>query len=115
MEAFIDNFSKRLAKAVTRRDLLSITSRTLFAAVMARFWTGSTATAAPSCPSCGTCQACNVQSGQCDKKCPDPCTAARLCTAAQQAPAYVTLQNFLGVQFTVGTPEALVLIDHPDK
>src|ERR1700756_986253 len=63
MEHFVDGLSKRLAYAVSRRDMLSITSRTLFGAFVTstgvgKLWAGSTSTSAGDMgsPSCGAVQ-----------------------------------------------------------
>ncbi|SRR6266567_121694 len=119
MEHFIDSLSKQLAKTTSRRGMLSLSSRTLFASFVAstgigRLWGSSTTTLSSSqvCPSCGTCQQCNTQAGKCGQDCENPCTAAVLCSLAQQFPPYLTLQSFLAAQFTsASVPEALVLVE----
>jgi hypothetical protein len=126
MEHFIDDFSKRLGKAVSRRDVLSISARTIFAAFISstgvgKLWGSDTTTLGSSqvCPSCGTCQQCNTVAGKCGQDCDNPCTAAVLCNLAQQFPPFVTLQSFLASQFTgnVSEPQAIVLqvpsVGHP--
>src|SRR5438876_126784 len=119
MDHFIDDLSKRLATAVSRRNMLTIASRTLFGAFVAHTGVGrllaSSATTLSSsqvCLGCGTCQQCNTKAGKCGQNCEDSCTAAILCSTAQQFRPYVTLQSFLGGQFTAtGEPQALVLIE----
>jgi hypothetical protein len=63
MEHFIDDLSKRLTTAVSRRNMLSIASRTLFGALVThtgigRLWAGSTSTSAGGVgsSSCGAVQ-----------------------------------------------------------
>ena len=63
MEHFIDDLSKQLAKGVSRRNMLSATSRALFGAFVTstwvgRLWAGSTSTVAGGVdsPSCGAVQ-----------------------------------------------------------
>jgi hypothetical protein len=119
MEHFIDDFSKRLGKAVSRRDVLSIAARTCFATLLTstgigKLWAIGTTTLTSSqvCPACGTCQQCNTAAGKCGQECENPCTTAVLCSTAQQFPPYVTLQSFLAEQFTSASePQALVLIE----
>ena len=119
MEHFIDDLGKRLANAVSRRDMLSITARTFSAAFLSstgigKLWASSNANpnSTQVCPSCGTCQQCNTKAAKCGQDCENPCTAAVLCPTAQQFPPYVTLQSFLSDQFTFASePQALVLIE----
>ena len=119
MEYFFDDLSKRIATAASRRDMLSITARTCFAAFLSstgigKLWASSTKALSSSqvCPGCGTCRQCNTKAGKCDEDCEDRCTAALLCLIAQQFPPYVTLQAFLATQFTsASNPDALVLIE----
>src|ERR1700740_1100053 len=119
MEHFIDDLSKRLAGAVSRRDMVSSTARTCFVAFVSSTGIGrlcassaTTQSSSQACPTCGTCQQCNAKARKCGQDCENPCTAAILCSLAQQFPPYMTLQSFLGAQFTAsGEPEALVLID----
>jgi|ERR1700674_213899 len=119
MEHFIDSLSKQLTKTTSRRSMLSLASRTLFASFVTstgigRLWGSSTTTLSSTqvCPSCGTCRQCNTKAGKCGQDCEDPCTAAVLCSLAQQFPPYVTLQSFLTAQFTsASVPEALVLVE----
>jgi len=121
VELFIDRLSKQLARTTSRRSMLSITSRTLFASFLTstgigRLWgsTGMTQTTSSSqtCPSCGVCQQCNTIAGKCGQECENPCTAAALCLTAQQYSPYKILQSFLVAQFTgASEPEALVLIE----
>lgn len=113
MERFIDDFSKQLAKAVSRRDVLSVSARTMFAAFVSstgigRLWGQTTSTS--SCPACGTCQMCNTRAGKCGLDCENPCTSAVLCSQAQQFQPYLTLQSFLAEQFTGGTSEPQALV-----
>jgi hypothetical protein len=119
MEHFIDSLSKQLTKTTSRRSMLSLASRTLFASFVTstgigRLWGSSTTTLSSTqvCPSCGTCQQCNTKARKCGQDCENPCTAAALCSQAQQFPPYVTLQSFLGNQFTAtGEPQALVFME----
>jgi hypothetical protein len=116
VELFIDHLSKQLARTTSRRSMLSITSRTLFASFVTstgigKLW-GQTTTSA--CPACGTCERCNVNSGKCGYQC-EKCAAASLCSQAQQFPSYTTLQNFLAQQqFTGSAPQALEIINSDD-
>ena len=117
MDHFIDHLSKKLANAISRREMLSITSKTVISTFMVstagRLW-GQASTTAPTCPECGTCQRCNVNSGKCGYNC-ERCAAAELCYEAQQFPTYGTLQNFLvQQQFNVGVPNALEVINSDD-
>jgi hypothetical protein len=114
VEHFIDNLSKELAKTRSRRSMLSMTSRALFASFMTttgidRLWAQTSSTAS-TCPSCGTCERCNTSAGKCGLACENPCTAAVLCNQAQQFPAYLALQSFLANEFTAATsgPQAVV-------
>src|SRR5262249_38249164 len=109
MEHFIDSLSKQLAKTASRRAMLGVASRTLFASFVTstgvgRFWAraAQTTTSSPqTCPSCGTCQQCNTQAGKCGQDCENPCTAAVLCNLAQQFPPYFTLHTFLAGLFPI--------------
>jgi len=121
MERFIDHLSKRLAKAVSRRDMLSITSRTIFGTLVSstginKLWASNTTlgiSSSQACPSCGACVRCNLNSGQCKENC-ERCTAAMLCSQAQQFAPYVTLYNFFSAQFTESEPQAMVVINKDD-
>lgn len=119
MERLFDDLSKRLAKAVSRRDMLTVTSRTVLGTLFASTWVGKlwgrTAAVASTSPSCGTCQTCNAKTGKCGLDCEVPCAAALLSDLARLFEPYLTLQDFLvQQQFTGGEPQALVVINSDD-
>jgi hypothetical protein len=96
MEHFIDNFSKRLANGISRRDVLGITFRAAFVAI---FNSSSTSRlfgeVSTSCPDCGTCRMCDVSLGVCDDPCPRPCVTQELCEAASKHSEYRALEDYL--------------------
>src|ERR1700682_3934300 len=104
MEKFVDNLSRQLANAVSRRDMLGIASRTIFTGLLAstgigQLWArdrASNSSSLHNCPSCGDadCVRCNADTGKCKNKC-ERCAAATLCAEAQQFAPYIILQNFL--------------------
>ena len=99
--------------------MLRVTGRSFFAAFAAstpisKMWASSTTSpnSTQVCPTCGTCQQCNTKAGKCGQDCEDPCTAATLCSTAEQYSPYQALQSFLAGQFiSVSEPEALVLVE----
>lgn len=112
MERFIDAFSRRMATAVSRRDVLRVASRAFIAAVAGSTYVGAASAVDndAACPTCGSCQRCHLRSGKCHK-CSEDITAGLYYEARAYSP-YLALQTFLTQQqFDGGVSEALEMLD----
>lgn len=104
-QRFIDDLSKQLARAVSRRDMLGIASRAILGAFITSTGIGkllgqstATLTSSPVCPTCGTCQVVNVTTGEV-RDCERPCMAKKLCEAANRKRHYRILEADLGDRY----------------
>ena len=113
MEHAFDTLSKRLARAVSRREAISTLLRGAVGTflVSAGFTKFSLHAQSGSCTACGTCATLDVSTKALTATCTETCEAQTLCNTAQSYAPYQTLVSSLaGWGFQPNTYDALISV-----